>query len=50
MRSPAGCLNSRPGRRRNGDVEVMLNSVDELPYIMTMVKQALDRQLYNGEA
>lgn len=37
------------GRWGNGDVEVGLSSLEELPYVMSLVKQALDRQLYNGE-
>jgi len=37
------------GRWGNGDVEVRLSSLDELPYIMSLVKQALDRQLFNGD-
>lgn len=37
------------GRWGNGDVEVGLNALEELPYVMTLVRQALDRQLYNGE-
>lgn len=39
---------SNLGRWGNGDVEVGLNSPEELPYIMGLVKQALDQQLYNG--
>jgi uncharacterized protein with ParB-like and HNH nuclease domain/predicted transport protein len=37
------------GRWGNGDVEVGLYSLDELPYVMTLVKQALDQQLFNGD-
>jgi uncharacterized protein with ParB-like and HNH nuclease domain/predicted transport protein len=37
------------GRWGNGDVEVGLASVDEIPYVMGLVRQALERQLGNGE-
>ena len=37
------------GRWGNGDVEVPLATIDELPYIMGLVRQALERQLGNGE-
>lgn len=40
---------SNLGRWGNGDVEVGLSSLEELPYIMDLVKQALDLQLYNGQ-
>lgn len=33
----------------NGDVEVVLDSPNQLPYIMGLVQQALDKQLGNGE-
>ncbi len=36
------------GRWGNGDVEVMLSSLAELPYVMGLVRQALEKQL--GEA
>jgi uncharacterized protein with ParB-like and HNH nuclease domain/predicted transport protein len=35
------------GRWGNGDVEVGLASLDELPYVMGLVRQALERQLGN---
>jgi uncharacterized protein with ParB-like and HNH nuclease domain/predicted transport protein len=37
------------GRWGNGDVEVALNSLDELPYVMGLVRQAFERQMGNGE-
>lgn len=37
------------GRWGNGDVEVGLASLDEIPYVMGLVRQALERQLGNGE-
>jgi predicted transport protein len=36
------------GRWGNGDVEVGLTSMDELPYVMGLVRQALEEQLSNG--
>jgi uncharacterized protein with ParB-like and HNH nuclease domain/predicted transport protein len=36
------------GRWGNGDVEVGLSSLDELPYVIGLVRQALERQLGNG--
>ena len=37
------------GRWGNGETEVMLSSLDDLPYILGLVRQALERQLDNGE-
>ena len=37
------------GRWGNGDVEVALNSPEELPYVMSLVRQALEKQLGNDE-
>ena len=37
------------GRWGNGDVEVGLNRSEELPYVMGLVRQALEMQLGNGE-
>jgi uncharacterized protein with ParB-like and HNH nuclease domain/predicted transport protein len=36
------------GRWGNGDVEVVFSSLDELPYIMGLVRQAYERQMVNG--
>jgi len=36
------------GRWGNGDVEVGFSSLDELPYIMRLVRQAFERQMGNG--
>lgn len=36
------------GRWGNGDVEVGLTSLDEVPYVMGLVRQALEKQLGNG--
>ena len=37
------------GRWGNGDVEVDLNKLEELPYVMGMVRQAFEKQMHNGE-
>jgi uncharacterized protein with ParB-like and HNH nuclease domain/predicted transport protein len=37
------------GRWGNGDVEVGLASLDELPYVMGLVRQSFERQMGNGE-
>ena len=36
------------GRWGNGDVEVGLASMEELPYVMGLVRQALEKQMGNG--
>ena len=33
------------GRWGNGDVEIGLSSMDELPYVMGLIRQAFDRQM-----
>ncbi|MGO4587022.1 DUF262 domain-containing protein [Arthrobacter sp. 2RAF6] len=38
------------GRWGNGNSEVVLNSSDELPYILNLVGQAFERQMGNGSA
>jgi predicted transport protein len=38
------------GRWGNGDVEVGLTNLDDIPYVLGMVRQALERQLGNGAA
>jgi predicted transport protein len=35
------------GRWGNGDVEVGLASLDDLPYVMGLVRQSLEKQLGN---
>ncbi len=37
------------GRWGNGDVEVALASLDELPYVMGLVRQSLEKQMGNGD-
>jgi predicted transport protein len=37
------------GRWGNGDVEIGLGSLDELPYVMGLVRQAFEKQMGNGE-
>ena len=48
---PKGICNdvSGIGRWGNGDVEVRLKSLDELPYVVGLVRQSLERQLGNGD-
>ncbi|HYF94774.1 MAG TPA: DUF262 domain-containing protein [Symbiobacteriaceae bacterium] len=41
---------SNIGRWGNGDVEVGLSSLEELPYVISLVRQSLEKQLSNGEA
>ena len=36
------------GRWGNGDVEVGISSIDELPYVMGLVRQSFERQMGNG--
>lgn len=36
------------GRWGNGDVEVALSSIEELPYIMGLIRQSFERQMGNG--
>lgn len=38
------------GRWGNGDIEVELRSLDQLPYVMGLVRQAFEKQMGNGEA
>ena len=47
---PKGICRDVSGMSRwgNGDVEVGLASLDELPYIMGMVRQAFEKQMDNG--
>lgn len=37
------------GRWGNGDVEVGMTSIDELPYVMGLVRQAFEKQMGSGE-
>ncbi len=52
IRDPKGICKdvSNLGRWGNGEVEVILSTMDELPYIMSLVRQSLERQLGNGGA
>lgn len=36
------------GRWGNGDVEVALSSIDQLPYVMGLIRQSLEKQMGNG--
>ncbi|KKH94425.1 hypothetical protein EO95_00065 [Methanosarcina sp. 1.H.T.1A.1] len=39
---------SNIGRWGNGDVEISLASIDELPYVIGLVRQSFERQMGNG--
>ena len=39
---------SNLGHYGTGDVEVRLNSLEELPYVVGLVRQALEKQIGNG--
>ena len=51
VRDPRGLCKdvTNVGRWGNGDVEVGLANLTELPYVMGLVRQALEKQLGNGE-
>jgi predicted transport protein len=36
------------GRWGNGDVEIGLSSLDELPYVMGLVRQSFEKQMGSG--
>ena len=36
------------GRWGNGDAEITLSTVEELPYVMGLVRQAFEKQMENG--
>lgn len=36
------------GRWGNGDIEIVLDKLDEVPYVIGLVRQSLERQLGNG--
>ena len=38
------------GRWGNGDAEIALSAVEELPYVMGLVRQAFEKQMENGAA
>ncbi len=38
------------GRWGNGDVEVVVSKPEELPYVMSLVRQAFDKQMGDGES
>lgn len=44
---PKGCCVdvSNVGRWGNGDVEVGLSHLDELPYVLGLIRQSLERQM-----
>ena len=52
LHDPYGLAKDVTGLRRwgNGDVEVGLRKRQELPYVMGLVRQALEKQMGNGDA
>lgn len=52
VHDPRGLCKDVSGRGRwgNGDVEVGLSRLDDLPYVMGLVRQAFEKQMENGEA
>ncbi len=52
LRDPQGAAKdvTNLGRWGNGDVEIGLNEFNQLPYVMGLVRQALEKQMGNGEA
>ena len=44
---PKGLCNdvTNLGRWGNGDVEIGVSSLDELPYVMGLIRQSFDRQM-----
>lgn len=52
-KKPRGCFNSRgaentqAGSPNNGDVEVSLKTLSDLPYVIGLVRQSLEQQLGN---
>ena len=46
------CRNvSEVGRWGNGEVEISFSNLEDLPYIMSLVKQSFDRQIFSdGES
>jgi predicted transport protein len=39
---------SSVGRWGNGDVEVALSFIDEIPYILGLIRQSFEKQMGNG--
>ena len=50
INDPKGICEDVTGRGRwgNGDVQLGLASLDELPYVMSLVRQSFERQMGNG--
>lgn len=45
VNDPRGACKDMTGNKLNGDVEVGLRSLEELPYVMTLVRQAYEQQI-----
>lgn len=52
LQDPRGVAENVTGRGRwgNGNAEVPLGTVEELPYVMALVRQAFEKQMQDGEA
>ncbi len=52
INDPRGICRDVSGMRRwgNGDVEVSFSTQEELPYILSLVRQSYERQMGNGDA
>ncbi len=48
MDDPKGFCKDISGRRLNGDMEVGLSSLEELPYVMGLVRQSYEKQMGSG--
>jgi predicted transport protein len=48
INDPKNICTDITGRRFNGDVQTYLKSLDELPYIMGLVRQSYERQMGDG--
>ncbi len=48
INDPQGRCKDISEGRRNGDVEIGLASLDELPYVMSLVRQSYERQMGSG--
>ena len=48
---PRGLCKNTTGKKRwgNGDVEISLSSLNDLPYVMSLVQQSFEKQMSNAE-
>ncbi len=45
IQDPRGICKENPGQRRNSEILVSLSSVQDLPYVMGLIRQALEKQM-----